>query len=116
MQNEIAGFSYYFYRIIVELKFEDSERYSCIIFAVFFFFLPRKFLCNNFAGILLIFVRHFVIQSKLCIRLIYIFYSIQLSSTFEMKICMRFRYVMTMPCTLLYIVSRMTISPVVTFA
>lgn len=43
MQNEIAGFSYYFYRIIVELKFEDSEIYSCIIFAVFFSFSRGNF-------------------------------------------------------------------------
>lgn len=80
MQNEIARFSYYFYRIIVELKFEGREReISCIIFAVSFFFFSRKFFCNNFAAILLtilIFVRYFVIQSKLCIRVTYIFYRI----------------------------------------
>lgn len=79
MQNEIARFSYYFYRIIVELKFQDRERYRVSFLPFLFFFFSRKFFCNNFAAILLtilIFVRYFVIQSKLCIRLTYIFYRI----------------------------------------
>lgn len=39
MQNEIARFSYYFYRIIAELKFEDRERYrvSLLLFSFLFF-------------------------------------------------------------------------------
>lgn len=48
MQNEIARFSYYFYRIIVELKFQDRERYR-VSFLPFFF----SFFRGNFSVIIL---------------------------------------------------------------